>query len=155
MSNHFTYEIPPLGEMTVAEENGFITAVRFGRTAEKGEYKPSALTDKVEAELAKYLAGTKKDFSGIPLKPSGTPFQLKVWEELKKIPYGETHTYGQIAEALGQRGASRAVGNANNKNPIIILVPCHRVLGSGGKLTGYAGGLDKKKILLETEEKNK
>lgn len=101
-------------------------------------------------QLDAYFAGELTEFD-LPLHLVGTPFQLRVWEQLRRIPYGETRTYGELAEALGNPGAARAVGLANGKNPIGIIVPCHRVIGSGGSLTGYGGGLDRKKRLLAFE----
>ncbi|GAB6155869.1 methylated-DNA--[protein]-cysteine S-methyltransferase [Desulfosporosinus burensis] len=101
-------------------------------------------------QLQEYVTGKRKEFS-IPLHPMGTPFQLKVWEELLRIPYGETCTYGEIAARVGNPKGPRAVGMANNRNPIGIVVPCHRVIGKNGSLTGYAGGLDIKQWLLELE----
>lgn len=101
-------------------------------------------------QLDAYFAGELTDFD-LPLHLEGTPFQLRVWEQLRLIPYGETRTYGELAEALGNPGASRAVGLANGRNPIGVIVPCHRVIGSGGSLTGYGGGLDRKKRLLAFE----
>ena len=103
-----------------------------------------------EEELTAYFAGTLRTFS-VPLQPVGTPFQLSVWEALRQIPYGETRTYAQIAEAIGNPKACRAVGMANNRNPISILIPCHRVIGAGGALVGYGGGLEVKKFLLALE----
>jgi methylated-DNA-[protein]-cysteine S-methyltransferase len=105
----------------------------------------------VAAQLEAYFAGDLKEFS-VPLAPSGTPFQLAVWTELTKIPYGSTVSYGDIARALGKRlVASRAVGLANGANPISVIVPCHRVIGSDGSLTGYGGGLERKQLLLQLE----
>ncbi|GHJ94551.1 methylated-DNA--protein-cysteine methyltransferase [Streptomyces sp. NE5-10] len=101
-------------------------------------------------QLDAYFAGELTDFD-LPLHLEGTPFQLRVWEQLRLIPYGETRTYGELAEALGSPGASRAVGLANGKNPVGVIVPCHRVIGSGGGLTGYGGGLDRKQRLLALE----
>ena len=101
-------------------------------------------------QLNEYLAGKRKTFT-VPLHFMGTPFQLKVWDELRRIPYGETRSYGELAGRVGNLKAQRAVGMANNKNPIAILVPCHRVIGKDGSLTGYAGGLDLKRRLLELE----
>ncbi|MFF2572083.1 methylated-DNA--[protein]-cysteine S-methyltransferase [Streptomyces sp. NPDC058084] len=101
-------------------------------------------------QLDAYFAGELTEFE-LPLHLVGTEFQLRVWEQLRLIPYGETRTYGELAEALGSPGASRAVGLANGKNPVTIIVPCHRVIGSGGSLTGYGGGLDRKKRLLAFE----
>jgi len=101
-------------------------------------------------ELDEYFNGRLCQFT-VPLDLRGTPFQCQVWEELRRIPYGETHTYGQVARALGRPSAARAVGQANRRNPVAILVPCHRVIGSNGKLTGYAGGLNRKEALLDLE----
>jgi methylated-DNA-[protein]-cysteine S-methyltransferase len=104
-----------------------------------------------EAQLEEYFAGDRREFT-VPLAPSGSPFQLAVWTELTKIPYGSTVTYGSIALALGKRPvASRAVGLANGSNPISVIVPCHRVIGSDGSLTGYGGGLERKELLLKLE----
>jgi methylated-DNA-[protein]-cysteine S-methyltransferase len=105
----------------------------------------------VAAQLEAYFAGDLKEFT-VPLAPSGTPFQLAVWTELTKIPYGRTVSYGDIARALGKRPvAARAVGLANGSNPISVIVPCHRVIGSDGSLTGYGGGLERKELLLRLE----
>jgi methylated-DNA-[protein]-cysteine S-methyltransferase len=102
------------------------------------------------AQLEEYFAGERTRFD-LPLSPVGTPFQLRVWAELREIPYGGTTTYGRIATDLGQPTASRAVGLANGRNPIAVIVPCHRVIGSDGSLTGFGGGLDRKRWLLEHE----
>ena len=101
-------------------------------------------------QLREYFSGTRKRFK-LPLAPQGTPFQRKVWGELRAIPYGETRTYGEIARRLGKGGASRAVGAANGSNPLSIVVPCHRVIGSNGTLTGFGGGLPVKAALLKLE----
>ncbi|MFB7109053.1 methylated-DNA--[protein]-cysteine S-methyltransferase [Streptomyces sp. NPDC056291] len=101
-------------------------------------------------QLAAYFTGELKEFT-VPLRLHGTPFQRTVWDQLRKIPYGETRSYGELATALGNPGASRAVGLANGKNPIGIIVPCHRVIGAGGSLTGYGGGLPRKRRLLDFE----
>jgi methylated-DNA-[protein]-cysteine S-methyltransferase len=101
-------------------------------------------------QLDAYFAGELTTFE-LPLKLIGTPFQLRVWEQLCLIPYGETRTYGELAEVLGSPGASRAVGLANGRNPVSIVVPCHRVIGSSGSLTGYGGGLGRKQRLLAFE----
>ncbi len=111
-------------------------------------------TDEVFNQIDQYFKGKRKIFD-FKYKLSGTKFQLKVWNELLNIPYGETKSYKEIAEKIGNDKASRAVGMANNKNPITIIVPCHRVIGSNKKLVGYAGGLDMKEYLLEMENKNK
>lgn len=104
------------------------------------------------AELGEYFAGRRRNFT-LPLAPRGTEFQLRVWSELRRIPCGETRTYGEIARAIGQPRACRAVGMANNRNPIAILIPCHRVIGRDGSLTGYAAGLSVKRQLLELERR--
>ncbi|MEV6246586.1 methylated-DNA--[protein]-cysteine S-methyltransferase [Streptomyces sp. NPDC051742] len=101
-------------------------------------------------QLDAYFAGELTEFD-LPLHLIGTPFQVRVWEQLLRIPYGETRTYGELAEELGNPAASRAVGLANGKNPVGIIVPCHRVIGAGGGLTGYGGGLDRKQRLLAFE----
>lgn len=108
------------------------------------------LLNRVAAQLREYFAGTRTTFD-LPLEPSGTDFQLSVWELLRKIPYGVTTSYGELARRLGDPKASRAVGAANGANPIPIIVPCHRVVGSKGELTGFGGGLDRKRWLLEHE----
>jgi methylated-DNA-[protein]-cysteine S-methyltransferase len=108
------------------------------------------LMNQTADELLAYFAGKLRVFT-VPLDMQGTDFQLRVWNELLKIPYGETRSYAQVAEAIGRPKAVRAVGTANGSNPVAILVPCHRVIGSSGKLTGYGGGLPLKKRLLELE----
>jgi methylated-DNA-[protein]-cysteine S-methyltransferase len=106
---------------------------------------------RAETELKEYFAGHREQFD-LPLAFVGTPFQHLVWAELRKIPYGTTISYGQLADRLGKPAASRAVGLANGKNPIGIIVPCHRVVGSTGSLTGYGGGLERKRYLLDFEQ---
>lgn len=107
----------------------------------------------MERELDEFFRHERREFD-FPLEPKGTPFQQKVWAELLKIPFGETRTYLQIAKAIGQPTATRAVGLANGTNPIPIIIPCHRVIGSNGKLTGYGGGLEMKARLLDFEQGN-
>ncbi|MFE5945097.1 methylated-DNA--[protein]-cysteine S-methyltransferase [Streptomyces sp. NPDC056480] len=114
-----------------------------------GEPDPRPFGETIR-QLDAYFAGELTAFD-LPLNLIGTPFQLRVWEGLLRIPYGETRTYGELAEELGNPGASRAVGLANGKNPVSIIVPCHRVIGAGGGLTGYGGGLDRKQRLLAFE----
>jgi methylated-DNA-[protein]-cysteine S-methyltransferase len=110
-----------------------------------------ALLVPVRQQLEEYFRGTRRTFD-VPLAPRGTPFQLRVWAELVKIPYGTTISYGELARRLGDPNLTRAVGAANGANPISILVPCHRVIGTNGSLVGYAGGLDLKRALLELEQ---
>ena len=108
-------------------------------------------SDSVICQLEEYLRGERNGFI-LPMVPQGTPFQQKVWQALQTIPYGQTRSYGEIAEQIGQPGASRAVGMACHANPILILIPCHRVVGKNGSLTGYAAGPDLKQRLLELEQ---
>ncbi|APE25029.1 MULTISPECIES: methylated-DNA--[protein]-cysteine S-methyltransferase [Streptomyces] len=114
-----------------------------------GEPDPRPFGEAIR-QLDAYFAGELTEFD-LPLHLVGTDFQLRVWAELRRIPYGETRTYGELAELLGSPGASRAVGLANGKNPVSVIVPCHRVIGAGGGLTGYGGGLDRKQRLLAFE----
>ena len=116
--------------------------------------KKTEFTDRVYKELVEYFNGERKSFD-FEYKLVGTDFQIKVWEALCDIPYGENRSYKDIAEAVGSPKAYRAVGMANNKNPITFAVPCHRVIGSNGKLIGYAGGIEMKKKLLDMEKSNK
>ncbi len=113
--------------------------------------KRTPFTDKVYWQLKEYFDGTRKEFD-IPYELVGTEFQKKVWKELLKIPYGETISYKELAIRIGNERAQRAVGGANNKNKLAIIVPCHRVIGSNGSLVGYASGVDVKKMLLELEK---
>ena len=137
-----------IGKIFIAEKNGFIAQVSFKEIS--AEKKETTLIKKTYLELAEYFNGKRQIFN-VPLSPEGTPFQKKVWEELKKIPYGQTATYKEIAKGIDNEKACRAVGMANNKNPIAIIIPCHRVIGSNGSLTGYAGGLTVKNKLLQIE----
>lgn len=145
----------PIGIVRIIEEDGFITSVHMMQVIESMPddivYRETEILLSAKKQLEEYFAAIRKNFD-LPLKPKGTPFQLLVWEQLKQIPYGETRSYGEIAKAIGNPKASRAVGGANNKNPIGIIVPCHRVIGANGKLVGYAGGLDVKEKLLMLEK---
>ena len=149
-----------IGELAICEENGKIVLVNVVKTKEDIEemaknsiQKETSLIKNTKQQLDEYFAGNRKQFD-IPIKLEGTDFQIKVWKELLKIPYGETCSYLDIAKCIGNPKASRAVGMANNKNKIIIIVPCHRVIGSNKKLVGYACGLDVKEKLLELEREN-
>jgi methylated-DNA-[protein]-cysteine S-methyltransferase len=147
----------PIGRLLLIGDGQALTGlwmIDASRHEAKGAWeftpRPEAFRD-VAAQLEAYFAGDLKEFS-LPLAPSGSPFQLAVWTELTKIPYGSTISYGDIARALGKRiVASRAVGLANGSNPISVIVPCHRVIGSDGSLTGYGGGLERKELLLRLE----
>lgn len=140
----------PLGPMTVMATDMAITAVRFGRFDLPYGEACAPLLRQAVGELREYFAGVRRDFT-LPLAPAGTVFQQQVWAALSEIPYGETRTYGWIAARIGRPKACRAVGMANNRNPIAIVVPCHRVVGSSGALTGYAAGLPVKEALLRLE----
>jgi len=147
---NYAYYDSPFGPIQI----GYEEAIRAIRHVEKkGEdHNPSPLSDDAARQLEEYFRGERQSFD-LPLAPVGTPFQMAVWEALRTIPYGETRSYGQIAAAIGNPKGSRAVGMACNRNPIWIVIPCHRVVGSTGKLTGYEGGLDMKRSLLELESK--
>lgn len=142
-----------LGKMGIAEEDGKITNVYFSSESVPAslEIKETELLKEAGRQLKEYFSGNLKEFS-LPLAPKGTEFMGKVWSALCKIPYGKTATYKEIAESIGNSKACRAVGLANNRNPIPIIIPCHRVIGANGSLTGYAGGLDMKKRLLDLEK---
>lgn len=145
---YYIYE-SAVGMLTIAEKDGKLTHVCFGEW-EWGEKEETPFIAEVWRQLQEYFAGQRKCFD-LALDPAGTKFQKKVWEALLTIPYGEVRTYGQIAAQIGNPKAGRAVGMANHNNPIGIIVPCHRVIGANGKLTGYAGGMDKKEWLLQLE----
>lgn len=141
----------PLGPMALEEEEGAITRLWLpGQPVPPSPGRETPLLCRGRQELWEYLAGERRDFD-LPLHPRGTPFQRRVWQVLGDIPYGQTRTYAQIARAVDSPRGFRAVGMANHRNPIPILIPCHRVVGSGGALTGYAGGLELKKALLALE----
>lgn len=141
-----------IGPVHIAEENGAITEVRLpGEREPAGVMSPTPLLEKAAMQIAEYLAGRRREFT-VPVAPRGGEFAMKVWGEMAAIPYGQVRTYGELARAIGSPGAARAVGQACNRNPVPIIIPCHRVIGSGGKLTGYAGGLALKERLLRLEE---
>jgi methylated-DNA-[protein]-cysteine S-methyltransferase len=153
MSATTTVISSPVGRLLVETDGEAITKVWFTDdpvTTTPIEDLPDLLQEAVR-QLEAYFAKERGTFD-LPLAPTGTDFQRRVWSELEKIPYGETVSYGEVAQALGMPpGASRAVGLANGSNPIAIVVPCHRVIGANGSLTGYAGGLERKKYLLDLE----
>ena len=161
-----------IGKIGIEEKDGFISKLIFeddikniNKTGKKrigcidcrdcvdyDEKTAPPILSEAFSQLDEYLIGDRTVFD-LPLAPKGTPFMEKVWAALSEIPYGQTATYKEIAAAVGNPNASRAVGMANNKNPISIFIPCHRVVGSGGKLVGYAGGIDLKQKLLTLENK--
>ncbi|MDE6857277.1 MAG: methylated-DNA--[protein]-cysteine S-methyltransferase [Alistipes sp.] len=137
----------PIGALTLTEERNRLVRIEF---ADAGAADSTPLLESAARQLTEYFAGTRRDFD-IPLAPAGTPFQQEVWRALRDIPYGTTRSYKSVAEAVGRPQACRAVGMANNRNPLPIVVPCHRVVGASGALVGYAGGLDVKRALLDLE----
>ncbi len=152
LKNIFFYQTE-IGEIGIEENARAITNVYFGRQpiSSDATLKETALLKESAKQLNEYLQGNRKVFD-LPLEPTGTEFQTKVWTNLLTIPYGQTYSYREVASSIGKEKATRAVGNANNKNPILIFIPCHRVVGSDGKLVGYAGGLEIKKHLLNLEK---
>ncbi|MFE3250753.1 methylated-DNA--[protein]-cysteine S-methyltransferase [Streptomyces sp. NPDC059209] len=155
MTRSHTVIDSPYGPLTLVATEGVLSALYM---TEQRHRPPQETFGEVDArpfgavidQLEEYFAGERTEFD-VPLRLEGTPFQRGVWEQLRAIPYGETRSYGQLADALGKSGASRAVGLANGRNPVGIIVPCHRVIGSTGGLTGYGGGLDRKRRLLAFE----
>lgn len=141
-----------LGPLAIAESTDGLTAITFD-TPDPSWRLVDALASDAVPQLQAYFTGERFDFD-LPLAPQGTPFQQAVWQALCTIPYGETATYGDIAQRLGNPNAVRAVGAANGQNPLAIVVPCHRIIGHDGTLTGYAGGLERKAALLALERKH-
>jgi methylated-DNA-[protein]-cysteine S-methyltransferase len=141
----------PVGNLTLVEREGALVGMYFDTyTPPPAERRTTPFLDEARKQLAEYFAGERDDFD-LPLEMNGTDFQRAVWKALTKIPFGETRTYAQIAKAIGRPNAVRAVGAANGANPICVIVPCHRVIGSDGSLTGFGGGLPRKKWLLAHE----
>lgn len=153
MINYFCYDTE-IGKIKISEKDGKIIGLGFSEYKKEDEVKKETESiKKAYTQLEEYLSGKRTDFD-IEIEMMGTEFQKKVWKELLNIPYGETRSYKDIAIAIKNEKACRAVGNANNKNPIAIIVPCHRVVGSNGSMTGYAGGIDIKEKLLKIEKCN-
>ena len=155
----------PVGRLLLARDTAGVRMIHFNGPAKTGPYVPrkagpyvrrpgwerhDRAFDDVATQLTEYFEGRRRAFE-LPLAPEGTPFQLRVWNALLDIPYGETISYGELAGRIGDRSASRAVGLANGSNPLSIVIPCHRVIGSNGKLIGYGGGLAVKQQLLTLE----
>lgn len=155
MTKQHTVMDSPYGALTLVADDGvlcglYMTDQCHRPPEESFGPRDDTLFDETERQLEAYFAGELKEFT-VELRLHGTPFQRTVWDQLLAIPYGETRSYGQLADALGRPQASRAVGLANGKNPVSIIVPCHRVVGAGGGLTGYGGGLPRKQRLLDFE----
>lgn len=154
MENIYFYETM-IGLLGIKEDGTNITEIYFGKDEipNNMELKETPLIKEAMNQLEEYFEGKRKSFD-LPFEAKGTEFQRSVWNELLKIPYGETCSYGEIAKRIGNPKGSRAIGMANNRNPISIVIPCHRVIGASGKLVGYGGGLDIKEKLLNLEKEN-
>ena len=147
---YYCYLLSPLGPMEISGDDDFVSRIQFvGEMKADTDRLPRVILD-CKQQMEEYFAGTRKEFS-LKLSQSGTDFQRQVWTELYSIPYGKTTSYLKMARNIGDVNAIRAVGAANGKNNLAIVVPCHRVIGSNGTLVGYAGGMDKKKWLLDFE----
>jgi len=140
----------PIGYLELTTNHDYLLSVTFtDNYLQPSGYQPNILMETVK-QIGEYFRGIRKVFN-LKLQPAGTDFQIKVWEQVMKVPFGETVSYLEIAKQTGSKNNTRAVGMANGKNPIPIIIPCHRIIGLNGKLTGYAGGLDRKKWLLNHE----
>jgi len=148
MSNIFYYR-SPIGVLEIKLDNGIVIGLKVVENSDKIS-KVTGYFAEVVKQLDEYFAGKRTKFE-LNISPNGTEFQKKVWAELLKIPYGKTKSYQEIAEAIGNTNAQRAVGSACNKNPILLIIPCHRVISKTGKLTGFACGVDRKEQLLKLE----
>lgn len=151
MVSYYTYDTL-LGSVTFVEEDGTLLSISTTRCRE-GVLRETPLIYKAYLQIIEYLQGNRKVFD-LPFRFKGTAFQQKVWKALAEIPYGETRSYKQIAEAIGNPKAVRAVGMANNRNPLLVVIPCHRVIGADGRLVGYGAGLPMKEFLLNLEKGN-
>ncbi|MCL2170994.1 MAG: methylated-DNA--[protein]-cysteine S-methyltransferase [Defluviitaleaceae bacterium] len=147
---NYTYN-SPIGELLICYDDAHITGVYFDRDGD-GEYAANPVLLRCIGQLDEYFAGARREFD-LPLRPVGTDFQMAVWRALQDIGYGQLQNYGDIARAIGKPKAPRAVGGANNKNPISIIIPCHRVIGASGKMVGYGGGLWRKEWLIQHEKR--
>ncbi len=155
INTHFAVVPSPVGDLTLTGTDGVLAGCWFEGRKESARLLGDLRRDDqvfaaVSEQLASYFAGELRQFD-LVLDPTGTPFQHEVWGHLRAIPYGETRSYGQVASRLGSANKSRAVGLANGRNPISIIVPCHRVIGADGALTGFGGGIDRKRFLLDLE----
>ena len=149
MISQFTYETV-LGDVTFVEEDGALLAISM-QSDHGGIVEETPLIKDAFRQLSEYLIGERKEFD-LPIRMRGTDFQKRVWRALSDIPYGETRSYKQIAEAIGNPKGVRAVGMANNRNQLLIVIPCHRVIGANGSLVGYGEGLEMKEFLLRLEK---
>ena len=144
----------PIGPLTVVEEDGVLLRLHLEPPAARAELgdRDDAACGKAAAQLDEYFAGHRVEFD-LPLRPLGSDFELAVWAELARIPYGETQTYGAVAKAVGEPGGAQAVGLTCGRNPLPLVIPCHRVIGADGSLVGFGGGLPRKRFLLDLEQR--
>lgn len=150
MKNYYSYK-SAFGDILIVADDKNIVEIVFGKKKIDGSENETAVIKNAAKQLLEYFDGKRKAFD-FPINPQGSEFQKQVWTALQNIPYGELYSYKQIAEIIGNPKAARAVGLANNKNPLPVVVPCHRVIGSNGKLVGYAYGLDMKEFLINLEK---
>lgn len=152
----YYYENTKLGFITLVEDDGFLANLLFGKNNLNGEFKKTPLIEEAFRQLEEYLSKKRKNFN-LPYslnKLRGTSFQKEVWSALNTVPYGKTISYGELAQSINHKNAYRALGSANNKNPLPIIIPCHRVIAKNGNLAGYRGGLKIKEKLLKLEQEN-
>jgi methylated-DNA-[protein]-cysteine S-methyltransferase len=157
MSRTHTVVASPIGPLTVVREGGALVRLAM---SPPGQFMDAVLGERtddgfaeVTRQLGEYFAGERTAFD-LPLRPVGSDFELAVWDQLTRIPYGETRSYGSVAAAVGEPGGAQAVGAANGRNPLAIVVPCHRVIGADGSLVGFGGGLARKRFLLDLEQRD-
>lgn len=154
---YYCYLDTPIGELLLAGQDGALAMIGFPKGSMRRDPEPGGYNEKPLArarqQLQEYFAGERREFD-LPLELTGTEFQISVLKALQQIPYGETVSYGEVAKRIGRPKAMRAVGAANGRNPIPIVVPCHRVIGSSGDMTGFGGGIDTKEALLRLEAEN-
>ena len=149
-TEHYCWYDSPIGILKIAEDDQGITEVSFQEEIGADQKEGSLYLQETQRQLEEYFAGSRRSFD-VPLSLKGTEFQKKVWHALKEIPYGHTACYQEVAAMIGNEKASRAIGNANHHNPVVIIVPCHRVIRADGSIGGYGGGIERKKYLLNLE----
>ena len=149
-TEHYCWYDSPIGILKIAEDDQGITEVSFQEEIGADQREGSLYLQETQRQLEEYFAGIRRSFD-VPLSLKGTEFQKKVWHALKEIPYGHTACYQEVAAMIGNEKASRAIGNANHHNPVVIIVPCHRVINADGSIGGYGGGIERKKYLLNLE----
>jgi methylated-DNA-[protein]-cysteine S-methyltransferase len=156
MSRTHTVMSSPIGPLTLVADDGVLVRLAMSPPGRLGDEEIGERTDvgfgEAVTQLGEYFAGQRTTFS-LPLRPEGSAFELAVWEQLTRIPYGETRSYGYVAKAVGEPGGAQAVGAANGRNPLAVVVPCHRVIGADGSLVGFGGGLPRKRFLLDLEQR--